>query len=175
MTNDRSATARWVAATLERFEGPLIGYAARLTGNREQARDVVQDVFLALCRQDPAALDGRLAAWLYRVCRNRALDVLRDERRMALVTELTEIPTTDGPDPPVSADGMLDALGQLPARQQEVLRLKFQAGLSYREIAGVTGLTTGNVGFIIHTGLLALRPSLQSSGSETEARSRTRA
>jgi Ca-activated chloride channel family protein len=46
------------------------------------AQDVVQDAFLKLCDQDPNALNSSVGAWLYRVCRNRALDVLKKEKRM---------------------------------------------------------------------------------------------
>lgn len=45
----------------------------------------------------------------------------------------------------------------LPPNQQEVVRLKFQSGLSYKEIAGVTNLSVTNVGFLIHTALKTLR------------------
>lgn len=49
---------------------------------------------------------------------------------------------------------------KLTPRQQEVLRLRLQAGLSYREIAKVTGLTIGNVGFHLHAAVRNLRDSL---------------
>ena len=59
------------------FEGPLTGYAAGLlAGDWERARDVVQDTFIKLHRQDPELIRGRLKSWLYTVCRNRAIDVL---------------------------------------------------------------------------------------------------
>ena len=53
--------------------------------------------------------------------------------------------------------GMVD---DLSPRQQEVLRLRMQAGLSYREIAEVTGLTVSNVGFHLHAAVRSLRDSL---------------
>jgi RNA polymerase sigma-70 factor (ECF subfamily) len=49
---------------------------------------------------------------------------------------------------------------RLPANQQEVIRLKFQSGLSYREISRVTGLTVSHVGVLIHTGLKSIRIKL---------------
>lgn len=55
---------------------------------------------------------------------------------------------------------MLRLIDALPERQQEVIRLKFQAGMSYREISGVTNLTVSNVGFLIHTGLKTIRERL---------------
>ena len=48
----------------------------------------------------------------------------------------------------------------LPPNQQEVLRLKFQHSLSYREISSITGLSETNVGFLIHVGIKRLRELL---------------
>ena len=52
---------------------------------------------------------------------------------------------------------LLRVLATLPMNQQEVVRLKFQAGLSYREISYITGLSVSNVGFLLHTALARLR------------------
>src|SRR5438876_33202 len=71
----------WIAEAVERYEAPLSRYAARLVRDTDRARDVVQDTFLRLCRQDRRAIDGDLGPWLYTVCRNRAVDVLRKDRR----------------------------------------------------------------------------------------------
>lgn len=60
--------------------------------------------------------------------------------------------------------GALAALQTLTANQQEVIRLKFQHGLSYKEIAQVTALSVTNVGFLMHTGLKILRSRLQDAG-----------
>ena len=51
---------------------------------------------------------------------------------------------------------------QLSENQQEVIRLRFQSGLSYRDISEVTGLSVSNVGFLIHTGLKKIRQQLDS-------------
>ena len=56
---------------------------------------------------------------------------------------------------------VLAVLGTLPENQQEVIRLRFQNGLSYKEISAVTSLTVGNVGFLIHTALQTLRSTLR--------------
>ena len=86
---------------------------------------------------------------------------------MSPLTE-THARTQESADPPPPAalerkeseSRVLGLLGTLPANQQEVIRLKFQHGLSYREISRVTKLTQSNVGFLIHTGLKALRQQL---------------
>lgn len=57
--------------------------------------------------------------------------------------------------------GVLEHLSALPENQGEVLRLKFQNDLSYREISEVTGLSVSNVGFLIHRGLRFLRQKLE--------------
>ena len=61
---------------------------------------------------------------------------------------------------------MLTLLEGLPAKQQEVLRLKFQAGLSYKEIQRVTGHSIGNVGYLVHVGLRSLRERLSGDALE---------
>ena len=72
----------WVKDAVARFEGPLLLFATRLLRDADTARDVVQDTFLKLCASEFASIDGHLAEWLFTVCRNRALDVLRKENRM---------------------------------------------------------------------------------------------
>jgi RNA polymerase sigma-70 factor (ECF subfamily) len=158
----------WVQEALERHGGPLTRYAAQLTGNLDTARDVVQDTFLRLCQADPAGVQGHLAEWLFTVCRNRALDVLRKESRMQPLSDV-DLATcqVETPSPAAEAERrettseMLCLLASLPANQQEVVRLKFQNGLSYLEISRVTQLSVSNVGFLIHTAIRTLRKKLQ--------------
>ena len=139
-----------------------------MLGDAERARDVVQDTFLKLCQQDREQLDGHLTEWLFTVCRNGALDVRRKEQRMTTMT-LDAVMDSVGTDPPPdhaaeqrdSTEKILSLLAELSPNQQEVLRLKFQHGLSYREISTITSLTETNVGFLIHVGIKRLRELLQ--------------
>ena len=96
----------WVRDAVARFEGPLLLYAVRLLRDAETARDVVQDTFLKLCASEFASIDGHLAEWLFTVCRNRALDVLRKENRMTQLHE-EQVHRCLSPDP-----GPLDAAGE---------------------------------------------------------------
>jgi RNA polymerase sigma-70 factor (ECF subfamily) len=160
--------ASWIRSALERFEAPLTRYAFGITGDLERARDVVQDTFLRLCSESPARLDGHLAPWLFKVCRNRALDVRKKETR-TLPLEDDRSESRVSPDPLQSAElevkedlgHVLRLLSTLPENQREVIRLKFQNELSYREISEITGLSVSNVGFLIHQGLKSLREMLQ--------------
>jgi len=147
------------------FEGPLTGYAAGLLGGDwERARDVVQDTFVKLYRQDPELIRGKLKSWLYTVCRNRSIDVLRKENPMLTSSgEAFENLDDSGPDPSRAAEAkerhqeVLRFLERLPENQREVIRLKFQGDLSYKEISEITGLSVSNVGFLIHTGIKRMR------------------
>ncbi len=169
--SSNNADAQWVWGVVERYETALILYATRLTCDTERARDVVQEVFLRLCSQDRKEIESHLAEWLYTVCRNRALDVHRKEKRMSTLSENQAAKQPDGRlEPPAAMEQaetqstMIRAMTALPENQQEVLRLKFQNGLSYKEISRITNLTVGNVGFLLHTGLKALRQQVVSKG-----------
>ena len=152
---------------MERFHVPLTVYALKWAGHRDSAADVVQEVFLRLCKADPAEVRPHLAQWLYTVCRNLAIDVRRRESRMHAIgfnQASEQWSTRPGPVEQVEErDSLSQAMGlllTLPGNQQEVLRLKFQHNLSYREIAAVTKLSESNVGFLIHTGLKSLRQKM---------------
>ena len=120
-------------------------------------------------RQDrePAHRAPKLPEWLFVVCRNRALDVRRKEKRMSLIEESrADVIEARSPDPADAvqrsedASSVLSLLSTLPPNQQETIRLKFQGGLSYQEISRVTNLSVTNVGFLIHTGLKTIRTRL---------------
>jgi RNA polymerase sigma factor (sigma-70 family) len=160
----KTPDSNWVPSVLAEYEKPLTRYAAHITGDIERAREVVQDTFLKLCRQKPAQIRSHLAQWLYTVCRNRALDVLRKERRMTGISDAQlQLQTRSGPEVSATMEqkeqlaDVLKILSTLPANQQEVIRLKFHSDLSYLEISQVTNLSVGNVGFLIHTGLKTIR------------------
>jgi len=143
-------------------------YATWLTGDGERARDVVQDAFLRLCSEDPNEVESYVVEWLFTVCRHRALDICRKENRIKPLTDFEiAAKSSDEPSPATAVEQadavshVLQALHGLPPNQQEVVRLKFQCGLSYKEISRVTHLTVTNVGFLLHTALKTLRRELK--------------
>jgi RNA polymerase sigma-70 factor (ECF subfamily) len=157
---------KWLEGVFEQFEAPLLRYVARFLVRHDLAQDVVQDAFVKLCHQDPDALGTSVGAWLFRVCRNRALDVLKKERRMQPMPTHDDSAIGSASDPAESAEqcdaarSAVRVLRTLPDRQQEVIRLKIEHGLSYREIGDVLGLTASNVGYILHHSIKALREQL---------------
>ena len=162
----------FIRAALRDHEQPLLRYATRLLRAPERARDVVQDTFTKLCRQSRDQIDGHVAEWLFTVCRRGALDVLRKEGRMNRFEEgQAERLVAAGPTPAVvvehneSWQRVVALLDHLPHNQQEVVRLKFQDGFSYKEIAAITRLSMGNVGFLLHTALATLRREMTRAGT----------
>ncbi len=163
-TDESTAVPLDFPELLRRFELPLVQYAARIIGDRERARDVVQETFVQLQRSKREQLDHAPAKWLFTVCRNRALNVCRKEKRMMyLDEELLEKRHAEEPAPheqleQKEASGfLLRILDTLPPRQQEIVQLKFQNDLSYQEIAEITKLSVNNVGVLLHTALKTLR------------------
>jgi RNA polymerase sigma factor (sigma-70 family) len=154
----------WVEDAVARYQTPLMRYAARLLGDPERARDVVQDSFARLMVQPRNEVDGHAVEWLFTVCRHRALDVLRKEGRMKRFEEGAEDRVADrAPRPGRALEHeethtlLLRLIDLLPANQQEVIRLKFQNGFSYKEISRITQLSVSNVGFLIHTAVARLK------------------
>jgi len=150
--------------TFAEQQAPLTRYAAKLLGDADRARDVVQDTFVKLMQQPIEAVQGHVVEWLFTVCRHRALDVLRKEGRMSHFEEgEQERVTAVEPRPGRSLEqaetnaAILRLIDRLPPNQQEVVRLKFQNGFSYKEISRITSLSVSNVGFILHTAVTRLR------------------
>lgn len=164
------SVSTWPAETIDRlvdrYERPLLAYASRMLGGDWQgAQDAVQETFLRLCREDPKKIESRVAAWLFSVCRSRVIDMQRTNHSTPI--DASQVTVADpAPDASHVASEAEDKVylnqlvDRLSPRQQEVLRLRLQAGLSYREIAEVTGLTIGNVGFHLHEAVRNLRDAL---------------
>jgi len=159
------AKSTWIVAALDQYEGHLVRYAAWILGDLERAREVVQETFLRLCREQPARVGDHLAQWLFTVCRNLAFDVRKKENRMSPLKDPETLPTTcDRPATSLEHEEtmshVLRVMETLPKNQREVLRLKFQCDLSYKEISEITKLSVTNVGFLIHTAIKTMRKEM---------------
>jgi RNA polymerase sigma factor (sigma-70 family) len=174
MNSPGSRRLEQIRSAVNAYQSHLIAFATRITGSTDSARDVVQETFLRLCDRDPDTVGDHLAAWLFRVCRNQALDARKKEAPLRPFDELRITPADTTADPHRAlergdeARRVLRALASLPATQQEVLRLRYQSDLSYKEIAEVTGQSIGNVGSVIHVGVRRLRELLQATAGTDE-------
>ena len=152
---------RWVLDALSRHEAALLRFASTLVGP-DEAKDVVQDTFLELCRKKQEEVDGHLVPWLFTVCRNRAVSIRRGTKKRANEEEVMGLASVE-PSPhgelerKEAGETIAALLGELPERSREVVALKFAGGLSYKEIAETTGLSVSHVGVILHEALSKVR------------------
>lgn len=170
--NDDTLPAQndWLREAFQTHAQALTRYACSLCGDAELARDAVQETYFRLCREDAATIQPKLVPWLFRVCRSRVLDSHRKEGRMSTLDEATAARTASAEATPASraetteaAGIVLQMLDDLSPRQREVVRLKFQSGLSYKEIAEVLEISVTNVGFHLNAGLTSIRKRLRES------------
>jgi len=159
---------QWLLAVLDRYEAPLVRYAARLLGDGDSAREAVQHAFLQLCQSSPQEFhSGREAPWLFRVCRNKALDLIRLRQRQTGDSE-ADLAALAGrePDPADEAERqdlcgeLARQVAQLPASQREAIDLWCE-GFTYREISAIAGTSEGNVRVLVHRAIKQLRQCLK--------------
>jgi RNA polymerase sigma-70 factor (ECF subfamily) len=152
-----------ITEALDRYERVLVSYAKEITGDLESARDAVQETFLRLSRQDVVALEPRLRPWLFLVCRNCALDHRRKVVRFRAEPIEDDEWLSEEPSPPMHAIAAEDAgrlrelVAALPRQQRELIKLKFEAGLSYKEMAEALRTSVSTVGVQLHDAIKTLR------------------
>ena len=167
----RSDSHGWVLEAVDLYELPLHRYARRLLGDFDLAADAVQHAFVKLCEESHARLEGRVAPWLFRVCRNKALDHLRragreqpsdDRWAAACAVDAAADPAAVAEHADMSRT-LLALVRELPTPQRETLDLWCE-GFTSRQIAEITGRTESHVRVLVHRGLATLRshPLVQS-------------
>jgi RNA polymerase sigma-70 factor, ECF subfamily len=157
-------------ATWERFEqlyrtcrNDLYGYVFTLLRDRAAAEDVTAVAFERAYRRRRTfdRRRGEERAWLFGIARNAALDELRRRRRHAALVIDPEDDQAAGPDDGAEValrrTAVRTALAALPARDRELIALKFHAGLTNAELARVLGISESNAGTMLHRTMEKLR------------------
>ena len=152
-----------ITEAIDSYEALLISYAKEITGELESAKDAVQETFLRLSRQNLSALQSRLRPWLFVVCRNCALDHVRKIIKFS-PDPVEDHDCADGDPAPddramVSEEGkkVWELVSDLPLQQREIVKLKFEAGLSYKEIAEALKTSVSTIGVQLHEAMHTLR------------------
>lgn len=163
---DRVALQRLYDATAAK----LFGVCLRILSDRDDAEDVLQEVYLTIWRRAGRFEPGRASAmtWLSTIARNRAIDRLRARGPLAHAEPVEELEIAD--DAP-SAEARLQSaddagrlqgcLGELDARTQAVIRTAFFEGLTYDALARRMGAPLGTVKSWIRRGLARLKGCLE--------------
>lgn len=137
----------------DHFGPRLKAYLMRIGADEAMAEEVAQDVMVTLWRK--ANLFDRskssVATWLFRIARNRRIDVLRRKRAINVDTQTLVIEDESLPDPVETLDEetrqarIREALKQLPPEQLQLVELAFFTELSHSQISEETGLPLGTV------------------------------
>lgn len=136
------------------YRVPIYNLCARILGDREEARDVTQEVFIKAFAQLPQQdEDLKLRAWLYRVATNACFDVLRKRRRTngGDGIAIEDVPAgRDGFQQAQDAALIEQSLGQMSQRYRTALVLKDLHGLGSEEIASVLEVSRPTADVLVH-------------------------
>ena len=122
-------------AVYRELKQPVYTICFRITRSRETAEDITHDLFVKLYCDPPDASVRNVRAWIFRSARNLAIDALRRQSKTA--AQQGDIPAADHCDRVHMRMDMEAALGKLPREEREILTLRLNADLSFREIAGI--------------------------------------
>lgn len=157
------------------LESPLLSYALRLAGDAAVAEDILQEAFMRLHAQFGEVREPR--RWLYRSVHNLALNHRRQAGKTVPLNPSgdNDAPAANDPaDPQPLPDEQIArwegiglvrlSLDSLDDRSRELVRLKFNEELSYKEISARTGLTISHVGYLLHHALKTIANELARNG-----------
>jgi RNA polymerase sigma factor (sigma-70 family) len=139
----------------------VFAYVATMLHDRSAAEDVTALAFERAFRKRKSfdSRRGSERAWVFGIARNAALDELRRMKRTAPLTTEPTAPD-DELERTLRRAALRSALAILPARDRELIALKFHAGLDNAELAAVLGVTVTNAGTRLHRALTKLREIL---------------
>lgn len=145
----------WFEGFYKEFYPKLFRYALRFI-EASKASEIVQDCFIKLLGDSDKDLD-HATSWLYVTCRNQCIDEIRRRKKMKASDEIDEdllVDQSDHMDDRIYQNQMNEqlktAMASLSFKEKEVIRLKFQDGLSYQQISEITGHNVNYVGVLIH-------------------------
>lgn len=149
-----------------RYAGDVLRVSYFYLGDRQQAEDVTQDVFVRLLTNAPALMEGREKAWLLKVALNRCRDLWRAAwvKRVVLGSPAMELtPAPGGVDDELEKSELMHAIGRLPAPFREVILLHYYQGYGIAEISGMLSLPEGTISSRLSRGRKKLEEIMKGS------------
>ncbi len=143
----------WVEHLMLNYSDSLFQYVAKHTDSKQDAEDIVQEVFLSCHKYKDKFDDAKCGerAWLFILAKNRLKNYYRDKKPAVSLEEQVNEPEVDinyaeqVVHMTTCRELTAEALQQLDSRSQKIIVLRFFQGKSYEEIADLMGLTPGNV------------------------------
>lgn len=144
----------------DRYRAALFTYCCRMLGDRERAKDALQESFLKAYQNAGMYKPGtKVSAWLYRLTRNVCIDMLRARREHEPLEEM-QLPVEERPRDVMLQEALTDEIEKLPEIYREAVILRDVQGHSYEEIANITGTAVSTVKFRIFKARDTLRQRL---------------
>jgi RNA polymerase sigma-70 factor (ECF subfamily) len=160
-----------INAILDSEGGQLLGIARRMLGRHDLAEDALQDAMVQVWRKAAQfdAQTGSARGWIYAILRNRCLNILRDSKRLSVLSpaELTtlqehrqQVVPTEGWELLAGKSRLRDCLHTLDGHSRHAILLAHVAGFSHAEISTRQDVPLGTIKSLIRRGLLALKECL---------------
>jgi RNA polymerase sigma-70 factor, ECF subfamily len=149
---------------IERYQGKLFSYLYRLIGNRDEAQDLLQDVFIKAFRNlNSFDAERKFSSWIYRIAHNEAVNHIKRKSLKRFISwedvvsvkdKLVTSSTEEGADESWIRQEMQkevsDAVDLLPLKYKQVLLLRYFSDKSYEEISEILGRPVNTVGTLIN-------------------------
>jgi RNA polymerase sigma factor (sigma-70 family) len=162
------------AAVYDRFFSQIYNYVRYRVELASDAEDVTSTIFehiflkLGSYQQEK----GAFTSWIFAIAHNTVADYYRNRKRWeGIVNKVVcacVVTEANGPEAELISnenhEELLRALSYLSPREQDLIALKFAAGLTNRNIARITGLSESNVAVILYRAMLRLRSQLSDGG-----------
>jgi RNA polymerase sigma-70 factor, ECF subfamily len=144
----------------DRYRARLFTYCCRMIGDRERARDALQEAFLKAYQNAGMYQEGtNVAAWLFRLTRNVCIDMLRARKEHEPIDDM-QLPAREYSSDVMLQDALTEEIEKLPEIYREAVILRDVQGHSYDEIAKITGTAISTVKFRIFKARDTLRQRL---------------
>ena len=152
---------------VKRFESPVYNYSLRMTGNADDAMDLMQEVFVSVFRNlSNYRGEGSFKGWLFKIAHYRCIEFYRRKRPTQGLDDTPEI-ESEQPNPEQTfrrgqeANQLASAMQQLPLNQKAVVELKFFGQFTFEEIAEQLGISTNTAKSRLYSALAKLKTMME--------------
>lgn len=150
---------------IEKYSPPLYRMACRSLGSTTEAEEIVQETMVRLWRYAPKWKPGKakISTWLWRVASNLCIDRIREKNKFvdnsseevdSSASQISHLIDQD------RVKAIQKALGKLPARQNQVIVLKYFEGLGNKEISQIMSVSVATIEGLYSRGMKKLKETL---------------